>query len=199
MAPARKIPRVNLAANERRALEQIFRDRLDAITQAEFEAHKATLRAAIIRRVEADWGAPEKQADMLVMQKYRHAAPVRWGNMNVYDPQTKRWDQRFGIDVQSDILMPNRDIPYAGQEPRSTYECHVGKDDIDYAGIFAIATWRRDRQAQVEAEKKAFHAAIRATASYAKIVEQFPWLDTDEFRPYFAKPQYIETIREVVS
>ncbi len=185
---------IKLDGRLRRELESINRKRGEAMMQAEYDGHVATVVAAVDKRLRAEWEDAAKQADMAVLHKYHYAAPVKGANVRVYDPETKRYDQTFGIQHRwRDILISGQSYlgPMEKEEDRGLYyDCYVRQDDADYPGVYAIVEWRKNRKAEIAAEAETFHAAIRETASYPRIVERFPWLDTDEHRPYFATVEF---------
>jgi hypothetical protein len=188
------IPRgIKLDRRLRIELQQINRKRGEAMMKAEYDTNVAILVAAADKRLRAEWGAPEIQADMAIMSKYHYAAPIGGANLRVYDRRTKCYDQTFGVEFKSPIMMPGTAYLYAGQKEEDRalyYECYVREADDDFEAVYALVMWHRERRAQITAEAETFYQAIRETASYAKIVERYPWLDTDEYRPFFATEDF---------
>lgn len=191
---------IKLDGRLRRELQDLNKKRDEAIFNAEGEQNVATLVAAVDRRLRAEWDHPEKQADMAVLRKYHYAAPVKGANVRVYEPTTKRYDQTFGVrHLWPDILISGTAFLYAGQKEDERglyYDCFVGETDTDYADVYAIVEWRRWRQEHMRADAATFAFKIRETTSYARIVEQYPWLDTDEYRPYFATDEFVQRQRD---
>lgn len=155
----------------RRWLEGQFRERQRADLQARHDASLANLRAATLRRLEAAYRP--MQSDMPVLAKYKLCAPIKGCNFRVWNPATKLYDERLGVEVETDLLAPGEDKWHDGT---TVVEAYVRPDDPDYAAFWAVVEFRRSYQDQQKAEFEAFAKAVRATSSWAVLERQFLWI-----------------------
>lgn len=134
------------------------------------EAEQVLITAAK-RRIEAEWGAPECQADMLTLLKYKRAAKPTGANLRVYDPATQRYEEGFGVKFASDLFMP-----HDGNPEYCYWSGFVRPADSDYADVWQVVELRREQKTRGYEERQAVEEALKATASLRRVVEQFPWI-----------------------
>ncbi len=170
----------------RRAMEYNYRQYLDRQTQIKVNGFATQVRAAIVKRLEAKWGAPDIQKDMRVLEKYSVAALVTYGIIEVFDPaRTSGFgfaDNKLAVELKTNILIPTRSQWYANEKPHETYHCQCRDSDPDYAELWAIVKWRRNATTENLDKHKEFAKAIRSTSSYSKIVEMYPFLNEPGYR-----------------
>lgn len=159
----------------RSTLEQLFRERQQAAAGERGQALSEHLRAHVIRRLEAEYRPI--QGDMPILQKYHCASRITGVNVDIYNPETQRYDERAGFRVETDLLAPDPGRMHFGETEATTYvSFHVRPDDLDHADFWQIVEYRRNFQTEQKQARESFAQAIRATSSWRRIVEQFPWI-----------------------
>lgn len=138
------------------------RQRLEMIRLA--DEGKRLLIETATRLILAQWA--DKQEDMKVLQRYNLAAPVKAANFGVYNPTSKLYDIRFGVELSMDLLTPDRGY----------WSGYVKADDESHAGCLALHDLRISYEVANLAERNQLDADLRATTSLVKIKAQYPWI-----------------------
>jgi hypothetical protein len=156
-------------------IRQEARRRADAERQTLFDGARATLNEIAERLARAKWDTPEKQADMLVLEKYGLANIITGVNIRVQDPETKRYEHSFGALFVLDIMCPG------GSKSQGEVYNYMSADGIsigdpDHAALWQIVEWRRNQERIGYEERDALDAYMRTTTSVAKVIEAYPWV-----------------------
>lgn len=135
------------------------------------QSGKGLVEQAAYKRIKEQWA--DKQDDMAILAKYRHALPIRGANLRVYSPETERYDITFGVHLDPGLMMP------ATGGDSTYWSGYVKKDEPDYDDLLTLDAYRRSYMNAQRDEQIALDAALRKTTSYRKIIEQFPKLELD--------------------
>jgi hypothetical protein len=155
---------IKLTREVKNRLRANLKDAQAAETMEMAEYGTALLYETAMRLLTERWGAPEVQADMVVLARHQVARAVKGVNLKVagceYSPS--------GIEVETDILVPDK--LYLGTYPWFT----VPESDPAHGELLRLQTYANSYKQDQEAERAALEDAFRKTSSLARLQEIFP-------------------------
>lgn len=160
----------------RRHLEHLFQQRQREALQVKSDEFSARLKEMAVRRLKAIYD--DAQADMPVLRKYHLASQVEAVNFDVYNPKANPpgWNDRIGTKVD----LPGYYIPgpHSGYVSLylGGYKSHEDHNSADWQFARELIHLRDTYQDEQRREFEAFKVVIRATSSWRKLEEQFPWI-----------------------